>query len=290
MKYICLIVFVLIISCESKKSVAIDVQGHRGCRGLMPENSIPAFKEALDLGVNTLEMDVVISKDKKVVVSHEPYMNHEIALDVDGNEISKEDERSYNLYHMTYDSIQRFDCGSKQHPRFPNQKNIKTSKPLLSEVIRISEEISNKTIHYNIEIKSNPIYDGIYSPEISEFVSLVFRAIKSKQIRDRITLQSFDLRALEEIRNQDPQISVALLVDENESISEKLASLSFKPEILSPYFKLLNSRNVKKYQVDDIKVIPWTVNTEDDISLMSSYNVDGIITDYPNLILTKINE
>jgi len=285
-----LTVFILIISCKSKNTVVIDVQGHRGCRGLMPENSIPAFKKALDLGVNTLEMDVVISKDRKVIVSHEPYMSHEIALGVNGYKISKEDERSYNLYHMTYDSIQRFDCGSKQHPRFPHQKKIKTHKPLLLEVIRISEEISNNNIHYNIEIKSNPAYDRTYTPEVSEFVSLVLEVIKSESISNRVILQSFDLRALEEIRKQNPQIQIALLVDENERISEKISNLSFKPEIISPYFKLLNLQKVKRYQTDGIKVIPWTVNKENDLALMLSFNVDGVITDYPNLLLREIND
>ena len=100
----------------------MDIQGHRGCRGLHPENSLPAFEKALELKVKTLELDVVVSKDHKVVVSHEPYMSHEIALDLFGNEITPKLEMAFNLYTMSYDSIKLYDCGSKKHPRFPFQK------------------------------------------------------------------------------------------------------------------------------------------------------------------------
>ena len=104
------------MGCNSKRK--IDVQGHRGCRGLYPENSLIGFQKAIELGVQTLELDVVISKDNKVVVSHEPFMNHEIALDAFGNEILETNEKQFNLYHMPYDSIKLYDCGTKIHPRF----------------------------------------------------------------------------------------------------------------------------------------------------------------------------
>ena len=158
----------------------MDIQGHRGCRGLYPENSLPAFSKAIALGVHTLELDVVISKDHKVVVSHEPYMNHEIALDVYGNAISQDNELNHNLYQMSYDNIKRYDCGSKVHPRFPEQKKLNVYKPLLEEVIDLADELTNKTIRYNIEIKSLPEYDGIYSPPVEEFVQLVIEVIYSK--------------------------------------------------------------------------------------------------------------
>jgi len=260
----------------------MDIQGHRGCRGLMPENSMQAFNKAIELGVTTLEMDVVISKDYQVVVSHEPYMNHEITLKPDGTKILAEFEKDYNLYEMPYDSIKQFDCGSKPHPGFPNQKKIRVSKPLLSEVIELSEEQSNKSINYNIEIKSRPEYDAIYTPKVSKFVELVLDVLISKKVVKRTTLQSFDLRALEEIHKQNPNIQTALLIDENESINQKLSSLSFKPIILSPYYKLLDQDNVIYYQEKDFRIIPWTVNRTKDISKVIKLGVDGIITDFPD--------
>ena len=267
----------------------MDIQGHRGCRGLYPENSLPAFSKAIELGVHTLELDVVISKDHKVVVSHEPYMNHIIALDAFGNTISQEQETSYNLYQMTYDNIQMYDCGSKIHPRFPEQKKLKIYKPLLDDVIDLSDSLTKQTIRYNIEIKSLPEYDGIFTPKVEEFVKLVMEVIKSKNITDRTTLQSFDLRALEFIKQHAPDITVALLVDENESIQEKLKALSFQPDIVSPYFKLLSAENVRDFQKANLKVVPWTLNDTKDMQQMMNFKVDGIITDYPDRLIMLLN-
>jgi len=267
----------------------MDIQGHRGCRGLHPENSLPAFEKALELKVKTLELDVVVSKDHKVVVSHEPYMSHEIALDLFGNEITPKLEMAFNLYTMSYDSIKLYDCGSKKHPRFPFQKKEKVYKPLLTEVIDLAENKSNNTIFYNIEIKSKPEYDGVFTPKLQEFVNLVLDVIETKGISDRSIIQSFDLRALEEVHIQNPELTIALLVDENESISSKLKKLSFIPEIISPYFKLLDQKMVLEYQNNGFKIIPWTINDMDDIKLMIDFKVDGIISDYPDKIIQAKN-
>lgn len=110
------------MSCNQEQN--IDIQGHRGCRGLLPENSMPAFIRAIELGVHTLELDLAISKDKKVVVSHEPFMSRKICLYASGNEILQSMDMKYNLYEMTYDEIKQFDCGLKFHPDYPNQAKI----------------------------------------------------------------------------------------------------------------------------------------------------------------------
>jgi glycerophosphoryl diester phosphodiesterase len=286
MRYLLIACIFTLFNCHPNQTM--DIQGHRGCRGLYPENSLPAFSKAIHLGVHTLELDVVISKDHKVVVSHEPYMNHEIALDVYGNEITKENELSYNLYEMPYDSIQMYDCGSKVHPRFPEQKKMKVYKPLLEDVIALGDSMTNKTIRYNIEIKSLPEYDGVYSPNVEEFVQLVVEVVRTKNISERTTLQSFDLRALEMIKQQVPDITIALLVDDNESIQQKMKALSFQPDILSPYFKLLTAESVREFQTKNLKVIPWTLNDISDMQQMIDFKVDGIITDYPDRLNTLL--
>lgn len=268
----------------------IDIQGHRGCRGLFPENSLPAFQKAIELGVTTLEMDLAISKDKKVVISHDPYMNHEITLDINGNEIPEADEKSYKLYSMTYDSIKRYDCGTKPYPQFPDQKKLKVYKPLLEEVIDLAEAQTQHTILYNIEIKSLPEWDGVLTPKVEEFVALALNIINSKGMAKRTTLQSFDPRALDEIKRTSPKIQTSLLVDEGESINDKLKLLSFKPEIVSPYFGLIDANIVKELHARGFKVIPWTLNEEEDINNMISYNVDGIISDYPDRLIKILNE
>ena len=273
------LLLVLLMNCNSNQM--IDVQGHRGCRGLLPENSIPAFKKAIKLGVTTLEMDLAISKDKQVVVSHEPFMSSAYCLDPEGKEITIEDEMGYNFYQMTYHSIRQFDCGSKIYERFPDQQKIKVYKPLLTEVFKLSEAL-NSSIKYNIEIKSQPEYDNIYTPEPKEFVSLVLQVINDYGVFERVNLQSFDVRVLEEIKQQAPTMKVALLVDENESIDTKLKKLSFKPEIISPYFGLLSKDLVENYKNGGYQIIPWTANTLEDMQRMIDFKVDGIITDYPD--------
>ena len=270
------------ISCHSNSK--LKIQGHRGCTGLLPENSLPAFKKAIELGLDTIELDLAISKDKKVVVSHEPFVKSDYCLDSNGNTISKENELNYNFYQMPYDSIKLFDCGLKYFERFPKQEKVKVYKPLLSEVIELSESL-NSNIYYNIEIKADPQYDTIYTPVPNEYVKLVLNVIKEYGIENRVNLQSFDVRILEEIKKQDESMKLALLVDENESIDIKLKSLSFSPEIISPYFKLITKESVGDYQNEGFQIIPWTVNTEVDMPNMIAFQVGGIITDYPDVLI-----
>ncbi|WP_240472239.1 glycerophosphodiester phosphodiesterase family protein [Mangrovimonas xylaniphaga] len=276
----------IMTNCNSKQF--IWVQGHRGCRGMLPENSLPAFQRAVEVGVQTLEMDVVVSKDRKVVVSHEPFISRFYCLDPFSNEIPLVDDMAYNLYEMTYDSIRQFDCGSKQHPRFPEQQNMRTFKPLMTEVFDLADSL-NKHIAYNIELKARPDYDVLYTPEPADFVQLVLTDIEEKQVFERCNLQSFDVRILEEVKKQAPEMSVALLVDETESIEEKLKELSFQPEIISPYFELLSAETVANYQALGYKIIPWTVNETAHIQRMIDYRVNSIITDYPLRALQLLN-
>ncbi|MFD2824134.1 glycerophosphodiester phosphodiesterase family protein [Lacinutrix iliipiscaria] len=270
------------MKCTNPKG--IEVQGHRGCRGLMPENTLQAFEKAIDLGVQTLELDVVISKDKKVIVSHEPYLSRTICLDAEGNTIPKKKDKAYNLYQMTYEEIKAFDCGMKFHKRYPNQKKISAFKPSLEDVFLRTKHLSNH-IKFNIEIKAKPKYDDVFTPHPKEFVRLVLETINTYDVFSRCNLQSFDLRILEQVKQQAPQMKVAILIDEDESISEKVKKLSYKPEIISPYYKLLDQTTVLQYQKADCEVIPWTVNSASEMSDMINFKVDAIITDYPDVLL-----
>lgn len=275
------------MSCHSKPT--IEVQGHRGCRGLLPENSLLAFDKAIELGVHTLELDLAVSKDGIVVVSHEPYMSRTICQKPDGSEILFEEDRLYNLYQLTFEEIQTFNCGTKYHDRFPNQQLIKAAKPSLAQVFELAEA-QNPNIKYNIEIKAQPDYDNIFTPEPAEFVRLVLEQINKYDVFERTNLQSFDLRILEEVKRQAPTMPVAVLIDGNEVIIEKTNNLSFKPEIISPYFQLLNQKEVKMFQSVGFQVIPWTVNDVSDMRRMIDYGVDAIITDYPDRLLALLSE
>src|SRR6267378_2929220 len=121
-----------------------DIQGHRGARGLKPENTIPAFLTALDTGVTTLEMDVIVTRDKQVVVSHEPWMSAAICSDRAGKPINEKEEKKYNLYRMTYEEVKQFDCGSRGNVKFPEQEKMYAAKPLLSDVmVAVENHIKN---------------------------------------------------------------------------------------------------------------------------------------------------
>jgi glycerophosphoryl diester phosphodiesterase len=168
----------------------LDVQGHRGGRALMPENTIPAMLNAIDLGVKTLELDCVISKDNQVVVSHDTYMSADFMLKPDGNTISKAEEKGLLIYTMPYDSVRRYDAGSKTHPQFPDQKKLKTYKPLLSELIDSVERYVKihhlKPVYYNLEIKSSPAGDGVAHPAINEFTKLVMDVLNKKKVANAL--------------------------------------------------------------------------------------------------------
>ncbi|MEJ0029825.1 MAG: glycerophosphodiester phosphodiesterase family protein [Bacteroidota bacterium] len=152
-----------------------DVQGHRGCRGLMPENTIPAFMYALDLGVTTLEMDLAVTKDKQLVVSHEGWMSAETVLDSLGKAIKVKDEKKHNIYKMNYSDVAKYDAGSKPNENFPEQKKMKVSKPLLKDVIiSVENYIKGHALYevdYNIEIKAEPSTDDKFHPKVKEFRS-----------------------------------------------------------------------------------------------------------------------
>ncbi len=271
---------------KEKRTKNFDLQGHRGCRGLMPENSIPAFIKALEIGVHTLEMDVVISKDKKVLLSHEPVLSYEICFTGNGTEISEEDEKLFNLYKMNYDEIKKCDCGSKPHPRFAEQQKMKVYKPLLSEVIDSVEMYIKKNslpkVQYNIEIKSTRETDGTFHPRVEEFTDLVLNVINGKKISERVIIQSFDVRPLQFIRKKYPEIKLSLLVENRNSAEKNIEQLGFIPDIYSPNHLLVNEELMKYASENKMKVIPWTVNEKEEILSVLQLGVDGIVSDYPD--------
>ncbi len=269
-----------------------DLQGHRGARGLMPEDTIPAMLEALRLGVTTLELDVVISKDGQVVVSHDAYMNSIFTLDPTGNAFAKEQELNYLLYQMDYELIRQFDVGLKGNPSFPAQQRFAVSKPLLADLIDAAEAYA--TAHalppprYNIETKSTDGYDGVWQPAPAEFVQRLMAVVNTKGIAARTTIQSFDPRTLRAMRAAHPDATLSLLVSNSNpaSVDENLATLGFTPAIYSPDYRLVNADLVARCRALGLKVLPWTTNSVEVMHQMIALGVDGLITDYPNLLAT----
>ena len=289
--------FLTCVGCNSKsKSIIdmpdIDIQGHRGCRGLLPENTTIAFKKAIELGVHTLELDVVANKYNEVIVSHEPFFNHEISTAPDGQLISEEDERNHNMYEMTLKEIQAYDVGTREHPRFLTQEKIKTSKPSLAEmVIEIEAFVSSNNYdkpEYNIEIKRVPDHDGVFHPKMEDFADVVCQEIVSLGIGERSTVQCFDIETLQYVQKKYPDLRLVLLIQNMKPFLENIETLGFKPWAYSPYFKLVSKELVDYGQRENVKIIPWTVNEEKDIQDMISIGVDGIISDYPDRVVKLI--
>jgi glycerophosphoryl diester phosphodiesterase len=261
------------------------IQGHRGCRGLYPENSIPAFEHALNLGVRVLEMDVCLSADGQVVVSHEPYMNARYASHPSGNPVLKEEESRLNLYQMPYSEIKRFDVGSRGNASFPEQKKVSTYKPLLSEVLALGEAFRKKTgeaIYYNIEIKSEPSEYGHSQPaSIKDFSDRVQRVIRAHVANPFIILQSFDFAVLAYYHQVYPEVHLSALV-ESESPQYTLDVLGFTPAIFSSSYQYLTPEMIQFCHSKGMQVVPWTINSTEKMQQFEAWGVDGIITDYPN--------
>ena len=272
----------------------IDWQGHRGARGLLPENTIPAFIKALEYPVTTLELDICIAKDTQVIVTHEPWFNHKTSSHPDGTPVTEEDEKKLLIYNMTYEEVKKYDVGSRGNERFPDQKPMKISKPSLKDMVMAVDAHCEKTgrakPNYDIEIKSHPDYYNVKTPPPAEYVRLILAELKELGIENRSNLQSFDINVLEEIHKQDPSVVVAYLVESTDHPTKNLEKITFKPQIYSPYFLLLSKEVIDDLHAKDIKVIPWTVNEVADMKRMMEFGVDGIITDYPNRIAEAVAE
>ncbi len=267
----------------------MQIHGHRGCRGLMPENTLEAFQLALELGVDTLELDVCISKDLQVVVSHEPWFNHVFCTQPYGIPIDQRHEKSLNLYRMNYAEIQRFDTGLKPHPRFPEQKKIRTRKPLLQEVIDLAEAFSKGKIQYNIEIKYTKDGANVFHPDAAGFSDLLIELLELNSIQKRTIIQCFDTDVLNYVHRVRPQQTLSYLVEEEGSITNHVKRLGFMPQVYSPDYTFLSKAEIDTAHRLNIQVIPWTVNEVIDLEAMIKLGVDGIITDYPDRLMKVLS-
>jgi glycerophosphoryl diester phosphodiesterase len=274
------------VSASAQYIPKFDLQGHRGARGLKPENTIPAFIAALDYGVTTIELDVVITKDNQIVVSHEPWMSNEICLKSDSTPVAKTESKTFNIYKMNYSEILAFDCGSRGNEKFPEQEKMIARKPLLKDVIaEVENHIKSYTtyeVDYNIEIKSAKSDDNKFHPTPEVFSDIVYQTINQYLPLERVVIQSFDFRVLKYWKKKYPTVRLAALVENKNSVEANLKALGFSPSIYSPYFKLINKQSVASLQKKKIRVIPWTVNEVEDMNRVKSWGVDGLITDYPN--------
>jgi glycerophosphoryl diester phosphodiesterase len=283
----------LLTNCTPMENLHPDIHGHRGCRGLMPENTIPAFLKAIDLGSDFLELDVVLSADGDVIVSHEPWMSGRICTDPEDAAIPPDVERSINLYRMTTAEIQAYDCGSLPHPSYPKQKQTPAYKPTLRQVVETADEHALFGGHvspsYNIEIKSDPLWYGTYQPEPQAYAARVIRELDDLGITNRSIIQSFDPAILEVVHAERTDIPLALLVENNDGLKKNLKRLTFKPHIYSPHYSLVDKKLLEALREEDIELVVWTVNEKKDIRRLLDLGVDGIISDYPDRVVKELD-
>lgn len=287
-----LLTIMVVMSCNpgqdgEEPGKSFDRQAHRGGRGLVPENTILAAKTSVDYDC-TLEIDLQMSQDKRIVVSHDAYFSSDFSLTPEDDTLSKQEGFSRLLFNMPYDSIAEYDVGSKPHPGFPQQIDVPAIKPLLSELldsVELYAQEKNYDLHYNMEIKSNPKNDGVAYSSVEEFVDLTMSILKDKGVEDRTMIQSFDTRALNRVHEEYPDVETSYLVSASNptSAEEYIEILGFVPDIFSPHFSIVTQELVDDFHEKGVRVIPWTPNTAEEMQELKDKGVDGIITDYPNL-------
>ncbi len=298
----------------------IDVQGHRGARGLLPENSLPAFERALDLGVSTLEMDLVLTREGIPVVSHDPYINPALCLGPDGAPISG--TRGPLIRDLELSELRGYDCGSlnpdrRRFPEPPRRQIPGTPIPTLEEVFDLAESRRERRVRFNLEIKTDPTEDT--GAPLPDLVRRVLETVRDRGLAARVTIQSFDWRALEIAREIEPAIRTSALLsprtvkrqggapspwlnglDLEESGGTSLGLLhaaSAYVDVFSPYWRqvlpgavgYLGSR-VGEIRTAGFPVIPWTANRPRHMQRLLHQGVDGLITDYPDRLLELLRE
>jgi glycerophosphoryl diester phosphodiesterase len=293
-----------------------DLQGHRGARGLMPENTLPGFAKALSIGVTTLELDLAVTRDFEVVVIHNPRFEPEIARDANGVWLR---QSSPSIHSMTLAMVKAYDVGrlnpaSRYARRYPDQQSVDgSSVPTLGEVFELVNKSANQLVRFNIEVKINPEHPEL-THAVEEFVRTVVEVIRAYRMESRVVVQSFDWRALREVQDVAPDITTSYLTADQQWLSNLQAG---RPGA-SPWLNGLDvddfngsavraikaaggatwSSYHKEVSVDSIKlahelglsVNAWTVNDPGRMRELIALGVDGIITDYPDRLRRVLTE
>lgn len=287
-------VLMLLAGCASVKKVTTKKTsffevGHRGIRGLVPENTIPSFEKAIETGANTIEFDVHITKDNKVAVYHDNSFNPVYTTMPDGSDIPESDRKKYTFYQMDYADVRQFIIGMKDYPAFPEQQRMKTYAPLLSEMIDSIEAFTKAgkypPVIYLLEIKSNPKTDGFEQPAPEEYMQIMMNVLKPYlgKIKGRLIIQSFDIRPLQVLHRTHPDIPLGFLTgDKSKTVAQQLDAMGFVPAFYNPHYSLVNPEFLATCHKKGMKVLPWTVEKKDRMKELITMGVDGIITDYSN--------
>ncbi len=283
------LIFVLLALNSGIAQTEFELIGHRGCRGLMPENTFSAFMRAVELGVTTIDMDVVISGDGQIVISNEPWISADICAHPDGSPVTKKEEMELNIYQMDYREFQIFNCGERYNAEFPDQNKFSANKPTLKMVVRMirgfAEDNKFRQPKFNIEIKSDPKWYNKYQPEPEELVEMVTTTIKHLGIADITTFQSTDINVLEALNNiTDRTYTIGYVVTKGKNLKKNLSKLSFIPDVYNPLLSLVTQGLVEQCHQSGMKIIPWVVNDKSEMDKIKSWGCDGGVTDFPDVV------
>ena len=276
----------------------VEVEAHRGGMGLYPEESLAAMLNAVKLGVNTLEMDLCVSQDKQVMLSHDRYFHPRYSTRPDGTSVEPGDPKVY-LYEMPYSEIAKWDVGMKYNPSWPEKHCMPVCKPLAADVIAAVEAYTRENGHYpmnyDIEIKSEfsgeAGEEGVNWPEYHEFADLCMEVLDGAGLGDRLMVQCFDERVLNYIHEKYPGHTLAYLVEDYETdFDEYMAKLDFTPEWLSAPHENVDADLVAKARARGMKVNTWTVDDPDEMRRLIGLGVDAIISNYPDRLLEVVKE
>jgi glycerophosphoryl diester phosphodiesterase len=254
----------------------ILVHGHRGARARRPENTLPAFEYAIGQGVDALEMDLAVTKDNVIVISHDPILKPPVCTGPQKSAVIRE---------LTLAEVRQWDCGVAPNPHFPAQQAVPgTRMPTLDDVFHLAPR---GAFDYNIETKSFPDKPE-YTPPPEEFARMVLRKIRQYKLEKRIILQSFDFRTLVAMRKLAPEIRLSALVENDARDFMAIAAEAGQAEIVAPDFHLVTPQKVEAAHRAGVQVVPWTANTPADWDMLIEAKVDAIISDDPGALIAYL--
>ena len=254
----------------------ILVHGHRGARAMRPENTLPAFRYAIAQGVDALELDLAVTRDNVVVVSHDPILEAPVCT-------GGPSERAL-IHTLTLAEVRAWDCGAVRNPNFPKQQTVPgTRVPTLDEVFDLAPL---GKFDFNIETKIFLAHPE-YSPPPAEFVSLVLARIRAHRLEKRVILQSFDFRTLVEMKRVAPEIRTSALL-ENGPADFLTSARDARADIISPQFPMVTPERVRAAHAAGLQVVPWTANAPKDWDALIAADVDAIISDDPAALIAYL--
>lgn len=267
------VVAFIVMALAATAQPRILVHGHRGARAVLPENTLPAFEHAIAAGADMLELDLAVTRDNVLVVSHDPAINRKICTGPEGES---------RIRFMTLAEVKEFDCGAKANPEFPKQTAVPGTRiPTLDETLALAPK---GRFGFNIETKID-----VKKPELSTdpatYARMVVGAIRKHKLENRVQVQSFDFRVLVEVRKIAPELKLCALYGGLPKDLVKISREAGGTPIVAPHHMLVTKGKVKKAHKNGLQVVPWTVNTPSGWDKMIKAGVDAIITDDPSALV-----